>query len=152
MTCSICIASSACVHICTAQHITKQQYNWCSGVVIGHLGLIWVSLLFHTGTMHGKLSGHYSSAVSIGSIHLFHVSACLPTSLCRQSSWQTTNGSLLFRTGGLAVVHHAREPHQNTGIHGAFQGIHRSREPWCNKCWVNDTLRHTIIPHEYRSL
>ena len=33
-----------------------------------------------------------------------------------------------------------------TEIHGAFQGVHGSREPGCDKCGVNDTNIDIIIP------
>ena len=40
-----------------------------------------------------------------------------------------------------AVVNHAREH----VIHGAFQGVHGSREPGCDKRGVNDTDIDTYI-------
>ena len=36
---------------------------------------------------------------------------------------------------------------QYTGIHWAFQGVHGSQEPGCDKHGVNDTYWHSIIPH-----
>ena len=35
---------------------------------------------------------------------------------------------------------------QYTGIHWAFQGVHGSQEPGCDKHGVNDTYWHSIIP------
>ena len=36
---------------------------------------------------------------------------------------------------------------QYTEIHGAFQGIHESQEPGCDKCGVNDKCIDSIILH-----
>ena len=43
-----------------------------------------------------------------------------------------------FASGGLVVVHYTRKTHQYTRIH-AFQDVHGSWEPGCDKYGVNGT-------------
>ena len=62
---------------------------------------------------------HYSSTISVGSIHLSHVSARLPISCVNNLHGRQQMAPCY--SGCLAAVRHTREPHQYTGTHGAFQ-------------------------------
>ena len=92
---------------------------------------------FHTGAVESHLQVHYSSTVSVGSIH---VSVHLPILILIDN--------LHSRQQVCAVDNLAHEPYQHTGIHGAFQGIYESRKQVCDKRWsMIHTYTPTITPH-----
>ena len=99
---------------------------------------------YHTGAL-ASCRGSNSSTVSVCWMHsLYHVSAHLPT--CFIILMADTSSS--SHPCCSVVVNHARE-HVNiqcTCTHGAFQDVHGSWEPGCDKRRVNDTQIHTIIP------
>ena len=74
-------------------NITKQQYS-------KH------SVVFDSHKLVGKLPGRYSSTVSVGWIHLYHVSAHSPTSIVFTADTSSSNRPWLFSQ---QFVNHARE-------------------------------------------
>ena len=73
----------------------------------------------------GKLPGSYSFTVPVYWIH-FHVSG---------HSWFTYLSSSIIFTAGNEYVQSSR----TWACQGVLQGVHRSREPGCNKHRVNNT-------------
>ena len=133
---------------CTAQH---------SGTAVSSMScLCWLWTSQNTSTVShftqthwsvshmrdGKLPGQHSSTVSVGSICLYHVSAHSLTCLRQQSSWQTTSRSGPCCSGVVTDDNRTHGPHQYTRMHRAFQGVHRFREPGCNKHRADDTDIH----------
>ena len=79
------------------------------------------------------MPGSYSSMHCFSRpICLYHVSAHSPTCLRRYSSRQARADPIVLVLC-CSVVNHAR-------IYGAFQDVHGTREPGCDKRGVNDTI------------
>ena len=104
-------------------NVTKQHYNQ-------PIGWSWFSQACV------KLPGSYSSTVSVGWIHLYHASVHSPTCACSsiKITADTTISShpccSLFSACSCKSCTWAR---QYSKIHRAFQDIHGSRKPGCNK-------------------
>ena len=90
------------------------------------------SFLSHTCRHVGKLPGSYSSTVSVSVGWM-----CLHTVLVDNFHSRPFLSSLLF--SGWSCKSRMWVC-QYTGICEAFQGIHGSQEPECDKCGVNDIL------------
>ena len=93
---------------------------------------------FHT-CASGISWGHYSLDCLSG-LNSFIPCVCTVTYLSF-SKIQTTNGYLLQEAWQLFVTHMYHI--NNTGLHGTFHGIHRSRETGCDKRGV---IVHSSIP------
>ena len=127
--------------------ITRRQ---CSKFSVASLS-IWTSqnsstvsssVVFDSHKRIGKLLGSYSSTVSVGWVRLYH-NVCAFTYLSSLIIFMADTRSssrphCSVECSACSCKSRTRA-HQYTGIHRAFQGVHGSREPGCNKRGVNDT-------------
>ena len=123
----------------TCRHCSKFSVTLMSIWTSQNSSTVSSLVVFDSHCRHvGKLSGSYSSTVSVGWIRLYHVCAFTYLSLSIIFTADTSSSSRPCCSVECSCKSHmwAR---RYTGIHGAFQGVHRSREPGCNKYGVNHT-------------
>ena len=112
----------------TAQHPTTKRYCSKFSVMPMSIWMLQNSSTVSPSVVYTGVVASCQATVSLCSICLYHVSVHLPTCLHWQSSWQTTNDSLLHEVWQLLVMHMAIILSGCTWISGTR--VWQTRDKW----------------------